>query len=428
VLVEAAFKEYGQTMVRAMVSFSRDEEAARDGVSQAFTQAFLHRHLLENMPPPAMKAWLYAAARNAVVDIKRRESRYSSFPDENAWAELADERQLDLTDKAAAAALMEKLPPELREPVRLKYFAAMNATEIGQVMNLPPALYYPESADMACLAKIDGEKRAYPDDAFVILGDHDLEAALAMTAGPAKHIWVSGRIKALDRKALEEARAKNLRLGCRSLFIYEGLHSAYGDMFDCSDRILVPDGYEISSDLEGAKLPLYGLRVYVNGDFTMEEKDLPALEALEKIIVKGTATLPSSAVKIFKKIGKADDYFIFEGILRRINGKEQFSHEQLSAMRERGEKLTLSVNGSLIFDDDVTAEDAECIVSLSYNGAVLVSGPAKGVLTSRTKGANGFMGDPETFRAQTGQSPGDPAGLKPEDNDSTINVGTYMLL
>jgi RNA polymerase sigma-70 factor (ECF subfamily) len=138
VLVEAAFKEYGEAMVRAMVYFSRDEQAARDGVSQAFVRGVLHRRFLENMPPPAMKAWLYAAARNAVVDIKRGENRYASFPLEDGWAEFADERQENPVDKTVAEALMEKLPPELREPVRLKYFAAMDATEIGQVMNLPP--------------------------------------------------------------------------------------------------------------------------------------------------------------------------------------------------------------------------------------------------------------------------------------------------
>jgi RNA polymerase sigma-70 factor (ECF subfamily) len=138
VLVEAAFKEYGQAMVKAMVFFSGDEQAARDGVSQSFVQAVLHRRLLEEMPLPAMKAWLYAAARNAVVDIKRRESRYAPSPHENVWVAFADPRQTDPADKLTVESLVVDLPPELREPVRLKYFAAMNATEIGRVMNLPP--------------------------------------------------------------------------------------------------------------------------------------------------------------------------------------------------------------------------------------------------------------------------------------------------
>jgi DNA-directed RNA polymerase specialized sigma24 family protein len=93
-------------MREAMVYFSRDEQAARDGVSYAFTQALAHKQMLENMPEPAMKAWLYAAARNAVVDIKRRENRFSYLPDEDAFTFFADTRLPDLTDRAAAVPLL----------------------------------------------------------------------------------------------------------------------------------------------------------------------------------------------------------------------------------------------------------------------------------------------------------------------------------
>jgi RNA polymerase sigma-70 factor (ECF subfamily) len=124
-----------------MVYFSGDEQAAEEGVSHAFTQALARRKMLESMPEPAVKAWLYAAARNAVVDIKRRETRFSHLPDENTC--FADTRLPDPADRAAAEALaealVEKLPPPLRTAVRMKYFGGMNASEIGRAMNLPAA-------------------------------------------------------------------------------------------------------------------------------------------------------------------------------------------------------------------------------------------------------------------------------------------------
>jgi RNA polymerase sigma-70 factor (ECF subfamily) len=130
-------------MLRAMVYFSGDEQAAKDGVSHAFTQALARKNMLEGMPEPAMKAWLYAAARNAVVDMKRREARFSYLPGEDAYcgsglSVFADPRLPDPADRAAAEALVEKLPPSLRTPVRMKYFGGMNASEIGRAMNLPP--------------------------------------------------------------------------------------------------------------------------------------------------------------------------------------------------------------------------------------------------------------------------------------------------
>jgi RNA polymerase sigma-70 factor (ECF subfamily) len=143
VLVEAAYRLYSEAMLQAMVYFCRDEQAARDAVSHAFTQALARKQLLESMPEPAMKAWLYAAARNAVIDIKRREARFSYLPDEDAYGSddssvFADIRS-DPADKVAVEVLVEGLPPALRAPVRMKYFGGMNASEIGRVMNLPPA-------------------------------------------------------------------------------------------------------------------------------------------------------------------------------------------------------------------------------------------------------------------------------------------------
>ena len=134
-LIEQAYRDYRDAMIRGMTSFSGDEQAALDAVSHAFTKALGNKLFLENMPEPAMKAWLYAAARNALVDIKRREKRLVSLPED----ELTEERQIDLADRVTIAALLVKLPPVLRKPIQLKYFERMNATEIGLAMGLPPA-------------------------------------------------------------------------------------------------------------------------------------------------------------------------------------------------------------------------------------------------------------------------------------------------
>ena len=156
--IEEAFKEYRDPMLRAMRSFSGDQEAAEDGVSHAFIQALVHRPMLEAMPEAAMKAWLYAAARNAVVDIKRKETRFRETRFQNirsSWfsclekdgetgdVEIADPRLEDPAGKAVAeqlaAQLLANLPESPRIPVELKYYGDLNATEIGEAMKLPAA-------------------------------------------------------------------------------------------------------------------------------------------------------------------------------------------------------------------------------------------------------------------------------------------------
>jgi len=138
--IEEAFREYREDMVRAMVFFSGDGEVAEDGVSHAFTQALVHRPMLEAMPEPAMKAWLFAAARNAIVDIKRREFRFVPIAArDGSEMDFPDLHQDDPAGRAVIEMLMEKLPESLRIPVELKYYRGMNSTEIGEAMNLNAA-------------------------------------------------------------------------------------------------------------------------------------------------------------------------------------------------------------------------------------------------------------------------------------------------
>ncbi|MDR1025325.1 MAG: hypothetical protein LBL56_06310, partial [Treponema sp.] len=261
-------------------------------------------------------------------------------------------------------------------------------------------LYYPASGDFASLAKVQGRKQAYPDGARVFLGDQNLGKILTVLPPDVKHLWIDGTLNAPDARALEAAKAAGLKVDCNSLFTYEGLYGLYAELFHCPDLLLVPDGYEITGNLESAQLPLYGPKIYVNGNFNMESGDLLLLEALEAIVVRGRAKLPSSVVSVFRKKGKAGDYEIFEGRLMELNGDVHWGHRQFADAA--GEKLTVKTNGCFQFDDDVTEEDLECIAALSYNGVVLIPHHLKSILSSKVKEANGFMGDPEDFKKTTG--------------------------
>ena len=137
--IEEAFGKYQDQMVRAMASFSRDEEAAKDGVSAAFAKATINRQMLESMHEGAMKAWIYSAARNSVIDIKRREIRFSRRSVKTDVYEFADPRSDDPLGRILTETLLNALPESLRLPVELKYFKRMNASEIGEMMSLPPA-------------------------------------------------------------------------------------------------------------------------------------------------------------------------------------------------------------------------------------------------------------------------------------------------
>lgn len=132
-LLEEAFAEFGEGLLRAMTAFGRDEQAAEDAVQQAFYKGLENRSKLERMPPPALRAWLAAVARNHLIDQARKRRRlvYELAQDTPAPTE-------DATDRLLAEQLLEKLPSELAQVVRLRYYAGMDSTAIGGVLGIPP--------------------------------------------------------------------------------------------------------------------------------------------------------------------------------------------------------------------------------------------------------------------------------------------------
>ena len=308
----------------------------------------------------------------------------------------------------------------------------MKALEEAEGLMAMDSVFYPESAPSSALNKVTGKKKPYPDDAHVLLGDYTLENLLPNFRENRKHIYISGRLTAVDRKAFVQLSSGGYTISCSKLFTYEGLYEEFGKLINCGETTLVPDGYEITGKIKDRELSLYGKKLFVDGKFSMCEDDISDLEDLEAIIVKGKASLPSGAIKTFKAKGKADEYFIFDGRLVEVYGFGQFSHSQLDASNKKGEKLTLMVSGVLLFDDDVTPEDIECIASLTYNGTVIVSGPVKSELMKKTRTANGVMGDSATLEKITGKSIKDLLQTSDEDkNDpgiTKINMGNYMMI
>jgi len=89
--IEEAWRRYREPMERAMAAFSRDEEAARDGVSQAFSRSLVNKLELQAM--------------------------FSSLSPKSGDVEVADPRQSDIAGNVALYNLLSCLPEALRVPV-----------------------------------------------------------------------------------------------------------------------------------------------------------------------------------------------------------------------------------------------------------------------------------------------------------------------
>ena len=113
----------------------RDADRARDVVQETFLklcasdQASIDGHLAE---------WLFTVCRNRALDVLRKENRMTQLRDEQVLRCLSpDPGPLDLAERrelsARALELMESLPANQREVIRLKFQNGFSYQEISRI-------------------------------------------------------------------------------------------------------------------------------------------------------------------------------------------------------------------------------------------------------------------------------------------------------
>jgi RNA polymerase sigma-70 factor (ECF subfamily) len=129
------YEAYFDRVYRFIYFRVADLEVAEDLASQVFLKAWenLHRY----QPRGPFLAWLYAIARNTVIDTYRTRKPAVSL-DEAAPipaqdASPDDRLQLEFEVKALREA-MQCLTPEQQEVITLKFIADYNTTEIAREM------------------------------------------------------------------------------------------------------------------------------------------------------------------------------------------------------------------------------------------------------------------------------------------------------
>jgi RNA polymerase sigma-70 factor (ECF subfamily) len=140
--LRALYRRYADELYGFAYSALGDRGLADELVQDVFTRVW--RHAGDYDPSRAsFRTWLYAIARNVIVDFRRRASvRPRLAAHEPPVAQDEDEKTLDAALEQAAlrwqvAAALERLSPEHREVVRLAHFDALTFREIAQLTGLP---------------------------------------------------------------------------------------------------------------------------------------------------------------------------------------------------------------------------------------------------------------------------------------------------
>lgn len=134
---ELLYETFWDRLEHFCCNLCRDEARAEDLTQEVFLRALQNRSLINSFTERQCKAWLFTTARNLYCDQLRRVAKEAQllstfFPEE-------DRAEPDSAlDTVEAASLLALLTPEERRLFILRYTAGYNASEIGQLLSLPP--------------------------------------------------------------------------------------------------------------------------------------------------------------------------------------------------------------------------------------------------------------------------------------------------
>lgn len=138
-LVQRALKEYEGGLIGYAASILHDVERARDVVQDTFVK--LYQQEPGKVAERALKSWLFTVCRNRSFDVLRKEKRMSVVENETM-------ERLTVTDRDPAQAAereethsevmryLDRLPPNQKEVIRLKFQGDMSYKEISEVTSL----------------------------------------------------------------------------------------------------------------------------------------------------------------------------------------------------------------------------------------------------------------------------------------------------
>ena len=136
--VQTAVAEYQAPLIRYAARLVGDPDRARDVVQDTFVK-------LMAQPPAAVDGhvaeWLFTVCRNRALDVLRKEGRMKPFAEGQAERVAAEEprpgRALEADElRAAVLRLVDRLPTNQQEVIRLKFQNGFSYKEISRITTL----------------------------------------------------------------------------------------------------------------------------------------------------------------------------------------------------------------------------------------------------------------------------------------------------
>ncbi|MEO6183595.1 MAG: sigma-70 family RNA polymerase sigma factor [Verrucomicrobiota bacterium] len=136
--VRAALERHESSLLRYAASITGDAERARDIVQETFVKLCgEEREKLDGR----LTEWLFTVCRNRALDVQRKEKRMTPLTEMDLETRESAEPSPSMAAEQSESAtqilrLLELLPPNQREVIRLKFQSDLSYQEISRVTKL----------------------------------------------------------------------------------------------------------------------------------------------------------------------------------------------------------------------------------------------------------------------------------------------------
>jgi RNA polymerase sigma-70 factor (ECF subfamily) len=138
-VVAALYEEHEAELRRMLVGVLRDHQLAGDILQLTFAKVLTQGHTSQ---PDSRKAWIFRVAYHEALAHLRKQGVADRVVRRVAWSQdtVADPVELGLIREESVAevrAVIESLPPEQRQVVRMRIYEEKTFAEIAAELNIP---------------------------------------------------------------------------------------------------------------------------------------------------------------------------------------------------------------------------------------------------------------------------------------------------
>lgn len=134
-MVEELYTDFYEELLHYCGTLAGEWAIGEDLVQETYIRAMTHLEDLEDLNRRQRRAWLYKTARNLYIDRVRKLARESSGANDVLMLAAFEE---DFS-KIAVRQIIDRLPEGERSLFAMRYFEGYNATELGELFDLPPS-------------------------------------------------------------------------------------------------------------------------------------------------------------------------------------------------------------------------------------------------------------------------------------------------